>query len=263
MLLRRTRIAIHDGNGPLVPIVRSSRITTTWAALIVAALWMLVSQRATAEQTANCRPHSVAVVHDDPSELTAACKAFSDIVAYFGDIGFAVPAEVSIRFAEPASGASTGHSPVHGLFDALRSEIVIYRATDTKPWGQAWSPKFVASFLRHEIAHLAIWQAAKANRKPLRTEWHEFIAYAIQLDLMDPELRTIVLAAHADVRAVGNLTEINEFSYGMNPQAFAVLAYKTYLERGGATFVRQLLKSEIMPPHPSYPFAVLPHEVRE
>lgn len=263
MLLQTRKRLLAVGRALCLPIARFGETTAIGVVLVVAALWILAGHGAAAEQRGNCAPHGVAVLYDEPSELSAACKAFTDVAGYFGQIGFHPPSKLSLQFANPDSDRSKGHSPAHGLFDPLRSQVVIYRSSEAKPWGQAWSPKLVGSFLRHEIVHTAIWEAVKANPKQLKPEWHEFIAYAVQLDLMDPELRQQVLAAHADAKPITDLSEVNEFSYGMNPEVFAVVAYKTYLERGGAAFVRQLLKSEIEPPPMSYPFPVLPHEVRQ
>jgi hypothetical protein len=247
----------------LLAVARYGQTAAIGVVLVLATPWVFAGHDAAAEQRGNCATHGITVLYEGASELNAACKALSDVVGYFGQIGFQVPAKFSVHFADRGGDGSKGHSPAHGLFDPLRSQIVIYRASEAKPWGQAWSPLLAGSFLRHEIGHTAIWEAVKANPKQLRPEWHEFIAYAVQLDLMDAGLRQQVLAAHADASPVKDLSEINEFSYGMNPEAFAVVAYKTYLERGAAAFVRQVLKSEIMPPPMSYPFAVLPHEVRQ
>jgi hypothetical protein len=96
----------------------------------------------------------------------------------------------------------------------------------------------------------------------LRREWHEFLAYAIQFEMMEPALRDKALDGFHEVRAFSHLGEINEFTYGMNPEAFAVAAYKTYLDRGGSVFVGAVLRDEIKLPAPSYPFPVLPDEVR-
>ena len=125
------------------------------------------------------------------------------MVRYFKPIAFQVPAKVSVfSFANRSSDGAKRHSPAHALFDPLRLEIVVYRASEARPWGQAWSREVVGSFLRHEMVHTVIWEAVGADSKRLRPEWHEFIAYAIQIDLMEPELRQRVLAAHADLGPV-------------------------------------------------------------
>ena len=243
-------------------VKRNAQMVATGIALAGGLLLFLVGSGASQERSGHCRSREVAVVYEEPSELDAACRAIDEVVAYFRYFGFDTSAKVSLQFANRATEGYTGHGTAHGYFDPLRSQIVIYRASDAKPWRQPWSSKLVDSFMRHEIVHLAVWEVLKGDPKRLRREWHEFIAYAIQLDLMDPDLRQEVIAAHADVAPVKELAEINEFSYGMNPDGFAVLAFKTYLDRGGAVFVRQLLNGEIIPPAFSYPFAVQPHEVQ-
>lgn len=60
---------------------------------------------------------------------------------------------------------------------------------------------------------------------PLGAWRHEFIAYAIQSDLMDAQLLKELLAKYAETPAVEHLEQINEFTYGMNPEGFAVAAY--------------------------------------
>jgi hypothetical protein len=65
---------------------------------------------------------------------------------------------------------------------------------------------------------------------------------------MSPRLRDQVLATSPDAPAFEHLDSVNEFTSGMNPERFAISAYRTYLERGGATFVAQLLRFEVRPP---------------
>jgi hypothetical protein len=97
-----------------------------------------------------------------------------------------------------------------------------------------------------------VWRASKEPRR-LPREWHEFVAYAIQLDLMDPNVLDRVLASRADVQPFDKLLAVNEFTYGMDPEAFAVAAYKTYRARGGAQLVQQLLTGKVVPTTVSHP----------
>ena len=62
-----------------------------------------------------------------------------------------------------------------------------------------------------------------------------------RLDLMHPGLRNQVLANFASVRAFASGGELNEFVYGMDPEAFAVAAYRTYRQGGGSKFISELL----------------------
>ena len=104
-----------------------------------------------------------------------------------------------------------------------------------------WSEALEHSFLRHELVHVAVWHFLGASAKSLPREWDEFIAYAVQLELMEPRLRDKVLASFSSVRAFDSATEVNEFLYGMDPEAFAVAAYRTYRQGGGIRFISELL----------------------
>ena len=190
-----------------------------------------------------------------------ACTAVADVDSYFRGIGFEITPRVSLRFADRSVVRSAKQGSTHGYFDAASSEIVVYRMAAVRPWGLRWTSELAHSFLRHELAHMAIWEIVGGDLTRLRREWHEFIAYAVQLDIMDARLRGELLATQSHVQPFENLTEINEFTSRMDPDLFAVAAYKTYLARGARKFVTQLLRAEIVPPPFSYPFPVLPSEV--
>lgn len=207
-----------------------------------------------AEQQGTCGYRDVAVVYDDPAELEMACQALADVVSYFRGIGFDLAPRIVLRFAE----RSSGQAFVHGYFDGSQSQSVIYRRSNVSPWGLQWTADLAGSFLRHELVHMAIWEIIGGSPARLRREWHEFIAYSIQLDLMGPDLRERVLAAQAEVPAFASLMQVNEFTSQMAPDVFAVGAYKTYLANGRESFVAALLRGEVVPPPVSYPFPVLP-----
>lgn len=229
--------------------------------LVIALLTAYGAPSAATGEPSACGQRGVEVVYKRSADLALACEALADIVTYFRQIGFQFEPRFSVKFAEPqlqpAEGlVSYGHADVHS------SSVVVYTSAHRRPWGLPWSTELAASFLRHEVAHIAAWQVLGAEGRRLPREWHEFIAYAIQLDLMNAKLRAAVLANSADVRAVADLSAINEFTYGMDPDVFAVTAYLTYRERGTQNFVRALLRGDVVPPPFSFPFPVIPQEKR-
>lgn len=230
-----------------------------WAVLIV--LSTASRGQVTGQKEAMCEP-GVSVSFDGPAELDGSCAAWREVAGYFRKIGAGDIGGVSIVFAERVPQASSQLPLSHGYFDAARSRIVIYRSTPAKAWGLAWTPEIALSFLRHELVHTSIWTILRLRSAHLRREWHEFLAYAIQFEMMGSALRDKALGGFHEVRAFSHLGEINEFTYGMNPEVFAVAAYKTYLSRGGSAFVGGVLREEIKLPSPSYPFPVLPDQVR-
>lgn len=206
-----------------------------------------VAQSNLDERLSSCGYKDVVVVNGDPAERVAACDALNEVTAYFRAIGFEIAPAISLEFADrPAD-----HTVSHGYFDAARAQVVVYRSAAVAPWGLSWNLALAASFLRHELVHVMVLRASKEPRR-LPREWHEFIAYAIQLDLMDPNVLDRVLASGAAVQPFDDLLAVNEFTYGLGPEAFAVAAYKTYRARGGAQFVQQLLAERIVPPSVSY-----------
>lgn len=207
-----------------------------------------------AEQRGDCGHQQASVIYQKPSELDAACDALARIIEYFRRMGFDITPNISFRFVDHSS----ERFATHGYFDGPESRIVVYRTSNGSPWGLPWSSDMAASFLCHEVVHMALWQIVNGDRERLRGEWHEFIAYAIQLDFMESRLLSEILTTHAHVRPFDGLMQVNELTYHMDPEVFAVAAYRTYLVRGGMKFVRQLLSGEIIPPRLSYPLSNSP-----
>ena len=262
LAVRRRRQQIADAEGMTDREVRTDRgrrgaqtaaCSLTLFALVVGGLEMTGAH---GQERANCGYGGVEVRYEHPGDLDMACQALADTVAYFRRIGFQVEPKFSLTFSRD-EGRSSGRL-LHGQFEPRGSRIVVNLSSSIRPWGLDWSKQLAASFLRHELVHMAVWQIIRGDRKRLPHEWHEFIAYAVQLDLMDRELLDEVLAKAASVQAFATLSEVNEFTYSMNPEVFAVAAYRTYREKGAQRFVGQLLRGEVVPPPFSYPFPVLP-----
>ena len=248
-------------NGGLArpPGGRWSRAITRFALHAVVAGGLGVASASTAEG-ANCGYAGVEIAYVDGADLRAACDALADIAAYFRGIGFRVEPRFALIFKDRENGQSPDPRSTHGHFDPRTSRVVVYRSANIEPWGLHWNEKLAASFLRHELVHMAVWQISGADPERLPREWHEFIAYAVQLELMDRELLGELLTKAADVGPFANLSQVNEFTYAMNPDVFGVAAYRTYRERGAEKFVRQLLRAEVIPPRFSFPFPVLPEQ---
>ncbi|RCK45975.1 hypothetical protein TH25_17240 [Thalassospira profundimaris] len=214
-----------------------------------------------AQDSSGCEKRSLIVINATQSELVDACKALTDVVTYFRNIGFGASPDISITFQDRSLGTSGHASSAYGYFDATRSEIAMFRAFTAQPWGLDWDRQLASSFLRHELVHAALRANLKDDSARLRPEWHEFIAYTVQLALMDARLRARLLERYTHVGAFAHLTEVNEFTSRMNPETFAISAYKTYLVNGADKFIQKLLRFEVQPPPMSYPFPVLPGQI--
>lgn len=171
--------------------------------LMAAGMTSIVTQSPGSEQCADCGLPGVDVVYQDPTELGAACAAVTEIIAYFRSMGFDIAPQFSLHFVDHAIDRAPQLFSAHGYFDGPQSRVVIYRSSDAGAWELPWSQKMAASFLGHELAHMAIWKTFKGDSARLPREWHEFIAYAIQIDLMDRQLRSELLAQQAHVQPFG------------------------------------------------------------
>jgi hypothetical protein len=240
-----------------LPTSRSPRVIRRFGLYGVVAGGLAIASVSAAAH-ADCGHAGVEVAYKEQADLRAACDALTDIAVYFRRIGFRVEPRFSLTFGDPDNAQSPDRRNTYGHFDARTSRVVVYRSSSIEPWGLHWNEKLAASFLRHELVHMAVWQIIGPDPDRLPREWHEFIAYAVQLDLMDRELLATVLARSASVEAFSDLLGVNEFTHGMNPDAFAVASYRTYRERSAGAFVGQLLRAEVVPPRFSYPFPVLP-----
>jgi len=212
------------------------------------------------ELQANCGHRGVQIAYTRPADIGAACEALADTLSYFRRIGFELEPAFFLTFADPDKEKPVEGAVSYGYADRRSSTIVVYSSSQRRPWGLPWNSKAAASFLHHELVHMAVWQILGREAEQLRHEWHEFIAYAVQLHLMDPQLLTRVRANFSGVRPFTDFSEVNEFTHGMNPDAFAIAAYLTYRERGAERFVRALLRGELSPPAFSYPFPLLPEQ---
>lgn len=237
------------------PVCRALRGTTVVLLLMALESSLETSFSGRQARAAACGFPKVDIAEDIADRSQQLCETLADVRAYFAKIGLPFNPEFSARWTRDPLAA--GSVPSHGSFDPLTGELLLHDSAAARPWGMDWSPAIAAAFLRHELVHMAIRRTLGHKSGRLRKEWHEFIAYAVQLDLMENSLRERILARFPDREPFENLLHVNEFTYGMDPDRFAVLAYTTYLARGGPEFVRQLLafeiktlpKGEITPPH--------------
>ena len=216
-----------------------------------------------AKTNSTCGYRHVEVSKVQGTELATTCKALADVVTYFHNIDLDFDPIVSLKFrdkiVEVSRSAPPGRS--YGYFDERNDTIVMMRSSVAHPWGLDWNSELAASFLRHELTHMAVRLILGNDYGRLRPEWHEFIAYSVQFELMNPSLRNSILASHREVMEFPSLAGINEFTSRMDPAIFSIASYKTYQHNGSEKLIRRLLRFEFQPPSMSYPFAVLPGQI--
>lgn len=195
-------------------------------------------------------------------EIADACRALDAVLAYFVRIGFKPTPEIRISFQDrvfidmyaqsyqPEDKEPAGQSEVSGFYDSRRKELQIASARrdirrERRPWGIEWSHPIAYSILQHELAHAIVAGLLGNEYQRLGKSWHELVAYAVQFDLMDRELKSAVLANYPAAEPFRFPDSVNSFVYGSDPDAFGVSSFLYVEANGGPQFIRQILAKEV------------------
>lgn len=229
---------------------------------LVGAAWIERHTERPVDVVAACGFARLRLVRAGSQEHAAACAAIADVVDYFAAIGFRFAPEGTIDFGTPASEHGRDWLRSHGSFDARTLTVRVFAEKEVSAWGVTGAAELAPSFLRHEIVHLAVRLILGEQSTRVPRHWQEFVAYAIQIDLMPTSLRERILQAAPDAEAFSSLLYVNEFLYGFDPEAFALASYRTYLARGRGALVRQILSFELIVPDEILPASpILPGQV--
>lgn len=230
-----------------------------WIALAAAALiGIAVPQCARA---AACGHEGVSV-SGTAEEVTDACRALDEVLRYFRAIGFEPDPVVAVSFQdqvyidmfpqtyEPHSRESVARNRVSGYYDSRRRQLQITSGRrgiqrERTPWGIAWGPPIAYSILQHELVHAVVASLLGEEYQKLARAWAEFIAYSVQFDIMDPELKRQVLARYPDARPFEFPENVNPIVYAVDPDAFGVCAHLFTEANGGPGFIAQLLRKRV------------------
>jgi len=211
--------------------------------------YLIASNKITAlpQKEGQCGYKSVRVIGDALVDGFDYCRPLFKVMAYFRSMGFEFEPKFSLIIA---SKSNSEQSNSYGTFDAEKDNITIYPIGEKKPWNLIWNEEVYSSIVIHEMVHMAVLDILDKNYDRLPKEWHEFIAYSIQIALLKERLRDEVLSKYNNITAFDNLLNLNPILYNLAASdRFSVMAYKTYQARGGSTFIRNLLLFKFQPPN--------------
>lgn len=218
---------------------------------ISTALWLGGAGAASASETSlqsrivpACGYASVAIVSATSDEATAVCTALADVVQYFADAGLLFEPAFTITFrANPIKVDASAHP--HGYFDAKAATITMIRNAEDE-WWQLNRAEELLTTLDHELTHMAVSRVWRDGAHPLPKAWQEFVAYAVELDIMPIELRSRVLATYKEAPHFDSEMQINPIIFALaDPDWLAVASYSEYVALGGRGFLLKLLRGEI------------------
>ncbi|MBI5318611.1 DUF6639 family protein [Bradyrhizobium sp.] len=206
--------------------------------------------------------HESVSVSGTAEEIADACRALDEVLSYFRKIGFQPDPNVSIAFWDqveidmfpqtykPAGKESVGKSQVSGSYDFRRRELQVTSGRrqirrDRSPWGIEWGQPIAYSILQHELAHAIVAGLLGSEYQKFAKAWHEFIAYSVQFAVMDPELKSKVLANYPDAKPFQFPESVNPVVYAADPDEFGVSAYLFTEANHGPGFIRRILAREV------------------
>jgi len=230
---------------------RGSRVGIVLA-VVIAGVWSLPARASGA-----CG-HEHVSIEGSEAEAARACKALGEVLGYFSSLGLEIAPHVKIVFSrtvvidsfDAVTGAPRGQMQVSGYFDATHRRLEVSSAEsaarpDRRPWRLDWGPAIANSILQHELVHMATSAWVKQSGLRLAKPWVEFIAYAVQFDLMDDALRSRILAGYPGLEPFERPEHVNPIMQAHDPDAFGVQSYLYARANGGREFIRRLLRNEV------------------
>jgi hypothetical protein len=199
----------------------------------------------------DCRSSHIQVHNATRFELQSSCDSLRKVVLLFKKAGIEITPEIKIFFEKQAEVTINGETiPVHGYFDDENFEIHItsfnsHRNSNLTPFGLKWDLNQSSSYVLHEMTHLAIATELGKNKFKIKREWHEFLAYAVQIELMHSDLKKMILAKYSKTKAFESPNSVNSLIYEMDPEMFGVKAYKSMEDWGGSQFLSKILRGDI------------------
>lgn len=202
--------------------------------------------------------HERVTVSGLPEEVEDTCRAMGQVLAYFKQLGFKPDLQATIIFHERVyidmydvrAEKIVGREQVSGFFNRRANEVQITSghrgvARIRKPWGIEWGRAIAYSILQHELVHATTAAALGSDFDKMDRAWHEFIAYAVQFDLMESELKRSVMANYPGIEPFEYPENVNQLMHAADPDTFGVRAHLFAKENGGRAFIKNVLENEI------------------
>jgi len=208
----------------------------------------ILSLRALPASADACGYTGVRIEGAQAVEEKAACASIEKLTVYFRSIGIESAAPTIHFYFKPEVILPGTETRVHGYFDTDDNSIHMTHfegQAGRMPWGFVWSEAMASSFLLHEVAHLFAISYMGGDFRKLQRHWHEFLAYSLQIELMDPELKQRLLQFNGGATAFEKPGDVSSMHYEMDPDRYALRAYFSTQKWGGVTFMKNLLNRKI------------------
>jgi hypothetical protein len=216
----------------------------TRARVACLALALLTGPPAHSTEPVDCPGIPVLVSSDDIQEAAAVCETAASALRFLADCGLTPAHPISIHMVEQLGAPSpavalASFDSESGRIDILRFEQGRPLLTDSKMFRIETDESLYLSLVAHEVAHGIARQQPAAEH--LSRAMHEYLAYVTQLATLPAATRERVLARFSQ-GAFEHREEITEQLWSMDPEVFAIKAYRHFHQPGrGCLFLDELL----------------------
>ncbi len=205
-------------------------------------------------QAAECPNHSASLENATAKEAAAACTSLDKILAYFKSIGVDVTPKITFVFEDKVE---TPQGLAYGYFDTDTNSIHMVhfgspQEKDQVVWNLKWNDEIAASFLLHETTHLVVVTYMGERFRSISHVAHEFMAYSVQLLLMDQKLRAKVLKLNQN-SAFETPDYVSPMVYQMDPNGFAISSYLSLAKWGDPLVIKKIMDGEVRLPSDELP----------
>jgi hypothetical protein len=221
--------------------------------LLFGSLLFAVPPKSFSDEGLRCEATRISVQGVQPEDLKDGCTAVVGAVRFLEAIGLSVPAGIRISIVEdlpvtPLGGREIGRYDATGnaiSILAFRSAVEATREHATEEFepglARITTRSHWRSYFAHEMAHAAIHGGCDATC-PSRA-MHEYVAAVAQIASLPGEVRHELLSPYRDLEPFGQVSEITETYYAINPQYFAAKAYKHFMSLADPrAFLRNALR---------------------
>lgn len=223
-------------------VIRFQRLQLFAVCTVILTTFASGADRAAA-QPMRCEDPGYAVTSADPDLSRRVCREAADIGGRLAACGLVSSETVVIEITDVP-----GHLPINCLayYDC---EHDVVRVTDPalfpdllapdNPYAQLSPEAVLRALLTHEVSHVLVARAAAPRSVSIIDQ--EYVAAAMELDLLDPGARAALLEASPtpDPPSAGL---IDIWIYGLEPRKFAANAWQHFaLPENGCDLVRRIV----------------------
>ncbi len=191
-----------------------------------------------------CPSHLVRVEAGDRRDRDNACQGAAEAIEFLRARGLVTDFAFAIRLVDLLTAPCDASVLAHYRPGRDFVEILTFRACrEAAPRGNVLGlpldDELYQSLVAHEAAHFIAEKNFRIARPSLAAQ--EYIASTVQLGTLPQPLRERILASRV-LEGFGADSEISSLYYALDPQAFAVKAWRHHIRpENGATFYQHLL----------------------